>query len=409
VTANSHFRSWRHFRFNSILLSPPSSFMNVPDPFAQLESSLHQCGPAGLLDQLCTQLDTEARYHELFEAMKIRIRHRLQLPLWSTAPDELAAGSVRDQLEAGLLEACQYVGNRLLQAGRIRDAWSYLRPVGDLASLRTQLAQIQPTDENAGELIELYLQEGLDLEKGFQLLLKHYGTCNTITTYETSMYGRPRDQRAVGARLLLRQLHQELRVRLLEHLERLTGQPADPQPSICEMLERHPQLMADGAYHTDTTHLASITRIARNTLDHDSWQLARELCAYGQRLDVSLQYHDGPPFEDLYPTSDRFFAALLDDQRDAQLAFFRERADATDPYHETTHVREVYVDLLARCGRAKEAWEEAIRLLPPGMQTTGLAPSLLELAQQSGQQRQLCELARAREDRLTFTLGLLGH
>ncbi len=383
--------------------------MNFPDPFLQLETVFQQQGPAALLDQLVAQLDAEGRYHELFEAMKMRVRHRLQLPLWISQPEELEAGTLRDQLEAGLLEACQYVGSRLMKAGRIRDAWSYLRPVGDLASLRTQLAQVEPNDENAGELIELYLHEGLDLERGFTLLLKHYGTCNTITTYESSMYGRPRAQRAVGARLLVRQLYAELRGRLDEHLSRHGLSSGGDGETLEHLLTRCPELMADGAYHIDTTHLGSVVRIARGTLDPESWRLARELCAYGRRLDAMLQYQDQPPFEDLYATSDRFFSILLGSDSDEHLDYFRERAEATDPYHETTHVREVYVDLLSRSGRAELAWKEAVRLLPPGMQTTGLAPSLLELAEQSEAYAALGELARERQDRLTYCLALLGQ
>lgn len=381
--------------------------MNSSDPFLQLEMVFQQQGPDALLERLVSQLDAEGRYHELFEAMKMRVRQRLHLPLWMTQPDELEAGQLRDQLEAGLVDACQYVGSRLLQAGRIRDAWSYLRPIGDLAAIRSQLAQIEPTDANAGELIELYLHEGLDLERGFSLLLQFYGTCNTITTYESSMYGRPRAQRAVGARLLVRQLHTELRGRLDDHLERLGLPRGGPAETIAQSLVRCPDLMAEGAYHIDTTHLGSVVRIARATLDRESWLLARDLCAYGLSLDAMLQYQDQAPFENLYGTSDRYFATLLGDASDEHLGYFCERAEATDPYHETTHVREVYVDLLSRSGRGDRAWQEAVRLLPAGMQTTGLAPSLMELAEQSGSYVELGELARERQDRLTFCLALL--
>jgi len=379
------------------------------DAFDQLESSFRDGGAAAMLDTLCAQLDTEARHHELFEALKLRLRHGLGLPLFSSVAEELPPGPLRDQLEAGLLDACRAVGGKLLDAGRIRDAWTYLRPVGDLPGLRESLARIEPTEENAGELIELYLQESLDLQRGFELLLRYYGTCNTITTYDSSMYGQPRAARAVGAKLLVQHLHAELLHRLREHLRRLevdAGGEQGTEPDIERLLEAEPRLMAEGAYHIDTTHLASVTRIARHTLDADSWRLARQLCAYGRQLDAALQYSDAAPFEELYAASDRYFAALLGEASDEQLEYFRERAEGVDPYHETTYVREVYVDLLARCGRAAEAWRESIRLLPAGMQTTGLAPSLLELADSGRLYEPLRELARTRQDRLTFALSL---
>lgn len=379
--------------------------MHDLDAFDQLESSFRAGGAAAMLDTLCAQLDTEARHHELFEALKLRLRQRLGLPLFSSAAEELPPGPLRDQLEAGLLDACRVVGGKLLDAGRIRDAWTYLRPIGDLPSLRESLARIEPTEENAGELIELYLQESLDLERGFELLLRYYGTCNTITTYDSSMYGQPRVARAVGAKLLVRHLHEELLHRLREHLRRLGSEDPD-ESDVRRLLAREPRLMAEGAYHIDTTHLASVTRIARNTLDNESWQLARQLCDYGQQLDASLQYSDAAPFEELYAASDRYFAALLGESSNAHLGYFRERAEGIDPYHETTYVREVYVDLLARCGRVADAWAEAIRLLPAGMQTTGLAPSLLELADHGQLYQPLRQLARERQDRLTFALSL---
>jgi hypothetical protein len=375
--------------------------------FRHLERAAAEGGTRAALDALVDALRVAGREHELFEALKFRIRAELGLPLAPRDLDETLEPSIRDRLDQGLIAACQEVGQRLMDAGRLRESWTYLRVLGDRQAAQQALARAAVRDDSVGELIELCIHEQLDLARGFRLLLEHYGTCNAITTFNSSMYGHPRQRRAIGAEILVRHLHDELLTNVREHFRRQTGD-APQGDRLAALLSQHPSLVADGTYHIDTTHLASVVRIARDLDAMDALELAHDLTAYGHQLDASLQFPGDPPFEDLYATSARMFAALQNIDRAEHLSFFRERAEAVDAHQETTAVIEVYLDLLARCGQAAKAFAESQRLIPEGISTTGLAPTLWELAQAAGDYQAWCQRCRQRRDPLGYALGLLS-
>ena len=99
--------------------------------FERIEAAWTAGGVAGALEALCEQLRAGKKHHELFEALKMRVRHRIGLPLlYGDGSDELDE-SQRVKLEDGLIEACREVGTLLMNQGRVREGWMYLRPVGD--------------------------------------------------------------------------------------------------------------------------------------------------------------------------------------------------------------------------------------------------------------------------------------
>jgi hypothetical protein len=382
------------------------SLMSDRQIFDQLSATWRSEGPAATLEQLADYLLRTGRYHELFEARKLQVRQRLGLPAVAAAGDEALPEATREALEDGLIAACREVGLLLLRSGRLRDAWHYLRVVGDRPLVQRELECLQPTDQNVDEFLELCLHEGLNLPRGFQLLLDHYGICNAITTFESVMYGRPRQERAVGAGALVEHLHEQLRANVLSHIERQEGE-APRNASLVDLLTGRGWLFDNGAYHVDTTHLASVVRCARELDDPEVLRRALELTAYGAHLDPALQYPGDEPFEALYEASHRYLSALLGLEPDDQVAYFRERAEASKPREETTATIETYIDLLARLGRPREALQEALRLLPEDVQTTGRAPSLLELAAAAADFAPLEQIARRRGDALGFALCLL--
>ena len=65
----------------------------------------------------------------------------------------------------------------LLAAGHVRDGWMYLRPVGDKRAAAALIAKIEPDEDNMEELVDVCLREGVDVARGFQLVLDNYGTC----------------------------------------------------------------------------------------------------------------------------------------------------------------------------------------------------------------------------------------
>jgi hypothetical protein len=100
-------------------------------PYCQLRRALAEGGVESVLSQLVGQLRDEHRYHELFEALRMRVRHALALPLLSAGDGDDLDETTRRELEEGLLRACREVGMLLLEEGKVRDGWVYLRPLGE--------------------------------------------------------------------------------------------------------------------------------------------------------------------------------------------------------------------------------------------------------------------------------------
>ena len=115
----------------------------------------------------------------------MRVRRQLGLSvLYQETPDELD-GDQQRQLEDGLLAACREVGTLLVKSGELQQGWMYLQPVGDRTLNEKLIRSIPITDDNIDALIETSVSQGAAPEYGYELLLKHYGTCNGITTFDT--------------------------------------------------------------------------------------------------------------------------------------------------------------------------------------------------------------------------------
>lgn len=385
------------------------------DPFQAICDTLSQSGVPAALAQLVSELRRSQNYHELFDARLMEARHRLGLPLMlSSSIDDLPV-EVRDPLEAAYLDACREVGHLLLADGRIREAWMYLRPVGDKQAVATALRQVEPSDEQVESLIEIALHEGVDPELGYQLVLERYGTCNAISLFDAAAGRLPPAQRAALAEQLVRHLHRELLANVSADIARrqsagqaaLPSTPGESAATIAELIAGCDSLFADDNYHIDTSHLSAVVRNARLVTDKQVLALALDLCEYGRRLSKTYQYPSEAPFEDLYPQSAQFFAAQLGQNVDEAVEYFAQRAAATDVSSSGTGPAEAYVLLLARLQRWPEAIDSSVRFLPPGTPAAGLAPSLLELSRNAGDYRAVVEQSRAQGNLLTFAAGVL--
>lgn len=361
---------------------------------------------ASVLDELIRQLRENKRFHDLFEALKMKVRHDLNLPLlYSDSGDDLT-GPQRDQLEEGLIEACREVGLLLIADGHPRDGWMYLRPVGDKLEAAKALEQLEADEELLDELIEVCLHEGVDVERGFGLVLQYHGTCNAITTFESMVYQSGQADLRGVCRLLVEHVHEELKSSLAADIERQSGSPATER-TIREMVADRDWLFGEHVYHIDTTHLASTVRFARMLDDPATLELALDMTEYGRRLDEQFQYPQEEPFSDLYPASALYLQGLLGRDIDACKAYFAERAKNVDPAEHGTMSREVYVDLLHRLGCHQEAVEAAMELDLPSTQSLGVAPTLLELCEAANNFSPLVEYSRANDNLLGYAMALL--
>jgi hypothetical protein len=282
----------------------------------------------------------------------------------------------------------------------------YLRPVGDKAQAAALVAAIEPTDENTEDLIEVCLHEGIDIGRGFGLVLSGYGTCSSITTYDNSLARRPRAEQQPAATQLLHRVHADLVASVKHDIARQAGQEPQEQ-TLRELVQDREWLFQDNSYHIDTTHLAATVRIARVLADPADLRLALDLTEYGRRLSEQFQYQGDEPFAEMYPAHAHYFQALLGQNVDEALAYFRSRAEMLDPQYHGPAPIETYVDLLTRVGRPRQALEAAIKLSPKGAQPLGQAPSLLELAQKAGDFGPVLAYCRERGDLLGFAAALI--
>jgi len=373
--------------------------------FCELDAALDEGGVEAVLQRLAEHLRHQGKYPELFEARKMQVRHRLGLPVDYRDTGELDEETGR-RLEDGLLDACREVGMGLLAAGHVREGWLYMRPVGDRAAVARALADIEVDHGNVESVIEIAFHEAVDVELGFRLILKHFGTCQAITALESSGQQLNRADQRRAAELLVAHLHAELSGNLRAEIARHeAARPAEA--TLAELVADRDWLFGEYSYHIDTTHLASTVRAARILRDEAPLRLAADLTEYGRCLHDSFQFAGEEPFVDFYPSHRLFYRASLGEQVDEALAFFRDKAETTDVQQHGTFAQEVYVELLARLGRYPEAIEAAIALQRTGVPWLGFAPPLLELSKRAGDYRRMRAYCREQDDLLSYATALV--
>lgn len=380
---------------------------SVETEFDQLQEALERGGVNAALDQLAEYLRENKKYHELFEALKMKARHELGLPLtYSDAGDELDE-STRTKLEDGLIAACRDVGTALLREGAIREGWMYLRPVGDRTAAAAELEKIEADESNLDALIEVALHEGVDPKRGYALVLGHHGTCNAITTYESVVVRQGTAAQQAAAGLLVEHVHSVLLATVRADIAQQQG--AEPtEATLQELVANRDWLFGEHSYHLDTTHLASTVRFSRLLNDEAQLRLALDLTAYGRRLSSQFQYKGDPPFEDIYPSHALYLGALLGQDVEAAIDYFRERAASLDTREHGGLPVETYVQLLDRLGRHELAIEALLDFVQKQPEFAPQAvPLMLELSQKAANFDKLIDYCRSRGDVLGYATAAL--
>ncbi|MDG1873373.1 MAG: hypothetical protein P8J27_05655 [Mariniblastus sp.] len=377
-----------------------------PTSFKELERISNESGVEKALDFLEHNFRRDKEYFKLFEVLKMRCRQQMGLPLmYSQQPDDLDESQQR-HLEDGLLAVCREVGTLFLKSGQLQEGWMYLQPVGDKELNEKLIRSIEPDDENIDAVIEIAVSQGAAPAYGYQLLLKHYGTCNGITTFDTSAARfEPAVQQGM-AKILLRHLHAELMDNVRYSLNE-SGSTFEADASLAELMSSYPELTKDGAHHIDTTHLASAMRIARLLEDHEDIEIAKQLASYGGTLAEDFQYPGAPPFEKTYVDHDYFFSALLGDKVDEAIAHFKVKTKSVNAQEYGPVADETLVDLLVRVGRHDDALEVAIERLLGNEESMGIAPSAFEIAKTPDQLGRLMDCFQSKDDLLGYAVALL--
>ena len=374
-------------------------------PFEQLQQLTEEKGVDAGLDFLEQHVRRNKDYAQLFEVLKMRVRHRMGLPiLYSRTRDELDESDQR-KLENGLLAACREVGTLFFKQGEFVHGWNYLQPVGDRVLNDKLIRGVKVDDQNADDLIEIAVSQGAAPGYGFQILLQRYGTCDAITTFDQTAGNHSLDCQRAMAGALLNHLYDELVGNLVSALPELKAD--SNQLTLAKILDSG-ILTAENSCVIDATHLASVIRIARVLQERSLIQKAYELARYGGGLPDDLVYPGQVPFEDTYADHLYYFAALLGQNVDVAVEHFGNKLELHDARQHGGIVIETFVDLLAKVGRNDQAIDVLVEQLLGKYPLAGVAPEPNELVMTTDQKQKLMEHFRSESDLLGFGQTLLN-
>ncbi|MDC3224202.1 hypothetical protein OAU26_04635 [Mariniblastus sp.] len=388
-------------------------------PFEEFSRVVTESGVEPSLDFLEQHFRREQDFFKLFEILKMRCRHQLGLPLiYSKQPDDLDETQQR-QLEDSLLEACREIGILFFKSGKFQEGWMYLQPVGDKELNEKLIRKIEADEESIDALIDMAVSQGAAPVYGYRLLLKNYGTCNGITTFDTQANRFDAEIQKEMAEELLAHIYLELVENVkysiengeagsvVESSEKVPASQAEEDRRLTDWLEMYPDLTAGGAHHIDTTHLASVMRIARPVDNRESLLKVSELAEYGSRLHEDFNYPGNAPFEDTYHDHQLFYNALLGQNVDTAIEHFLAKTVATEADQLGPVVEETYVEFLSRLGKNTEAVEFLTDRLLGKFESMGIAPPPFELADTPESLKKLRDFYQSTDDLLGYAVCCL--
>jgi hypothetical protein len=393
---------------------PRSTDPTGPAAFDSIEGSLRDLGPRAALDRLAEDLEAAGDYRALLDAMLLRARHELGLPL--IAPGSLAEvpEPLRTRYEEKYVEAIRLVGSKYLAAGDIPTAWAYYRVIGENEPVARAIGDYRPEGDGGdadrlGAVIEVAFNHGVHPRRGFELILEHYGTCSAISAFE-GLPAHDEAARVACAERLIRHLHRDVAANVRSDIAS-RGQLLPPErATIAELVAGRAWLFAEESYHIDISHLASVVRMSVLVTDPEVIALAVDLTEYGRRLSPRLQFEGVPPFERVFDDHGIYLKALLGRDVDEAIAHFRAKLapPRRDPEAPDSSVpAQTLVNLLVRLGRLDEAIEVSSQYLSGLPDAALFCPSAAQLCQRAGDPKRLADIARDRRDLVNYTAALL--
>lgn len=376
----------------------------MSDIFDLLEESASQGGSEAAFEFLVERFRQEKNYPLLFDALLMKKRDQLGLPLvWVQSFPDLNEVQ-RQDFERAYLVAAREVGELFLREGNIAGAWPYFQAIGEQKTIADAVEKCEfDSTEEAEAVIEIAFGQGVHPRRGFQLILEHRGLCRAISAF--SQYP-VQDGREECAALLVQQLYQDL----VENLKIGIARTEEKEPktnSLRSLISGRDWLFEGESYHIDTSHLASVVRFSMELFDGETLALAVELTEYGQKLSSMFQYEEHPPFEDGYKDYSIYLKALMGEEVDQAVKYFRDKVDELDLAEVGSYPAQVVVGLLSRLQRYEEAIEVSVDHLQEVHVSELGCPNLAQLCQLAGNYGKLMQLAREKSDLLEFTAGML--
>lgn len=376
--------------------------------YDRLQATLATRGPQAAVDELIAELQKAEDHQSLFYALLMKKRVELGVSPFPTGNATELPAHTHEAYEDGIRAAGRQVGGMLLERKEYAKAWPFFRLLGEPEPVRAALEAYTPgPDDDVYPIIEITWQSGLLPKKGFDLVLDRHGLCSAITMVSGSDLSSNPDLRDYCITKLAAALHAQVSERLRNDLT-ARGITVPPNATITQMVEMHPELLADDAYHVDTSHLSGVVQhAAMNLPPGEGVNLARELCAYGRKLAPNLQGRNDSPFDENYEDYLAYLNVVAGEKVDEGLKRFEEKA-AREAAEGATFAAQVYINLLLKANRATEALAAAKRFLLAEDERNLICPGVNELARRVGDTHIMAEAAKARHDPVGFLASLIA-
>ncbi len=376
------------------------------DLYAKLETLVAKHDPLEAVNQLCKSLEELGDWDSYFYALLLKKRVELGITPFPTGATNDFPQALHDQYEESIRQAGQRVAGEFIKVGNLHRAYSYLNMLGELRTLKEHFESSDaPPDTEVQAYIEVALYRNVHPAKGFSLLLDRYGICNAVTAFSGHDFASQSEAKQECVKLLVSSLHQQLKERLKNDLEG-RGLSWPEGATIAQTVDKHPELMDEGAYHVDTSHLSNICSFSLELDKCPEQLLAIDLCYYGEKLGPGFQSENDPPFDNLYQDYGILIRTLAGIKIEEGMTHFRNKIEPALAEGNTLPA-EVFVNLLTKLDRTKEACEVAKKYLV--QETRQLAcPSVYELCRNNQDFSGMAEAAQARGDGVNYLAALIA-
>ena len=220
--------------------------------------------PRAALDRLIEHLDAAGEYRALLDALLLKARHELGLPL--IAPGSLAdlPEPARTQYEEKYVEAIRLVGSQYLEAGDIPTAWAYFRAIAETEPVARAIRDLpaRRRDDASGwarssrsPSTTASTRARVRADPG---ALRHLPGDLGLRAIAAARRGDARRLRRAADPPPAPELTANLRAEIASR-----GQLLPPEgTSIAELIAGRDWLFADESYHIDISHLAAVVRMS---------------------------------------------------------------------------------------------------------------------------------------------------
>ncbi|VAX38696.1 hypothetical protein MNBD_PLANCTO02-2821 [hydrothermal vent metagenome] len=377
--------------------------------FDELDQFNSQQGAVEMIDSLTKRLLESKNYHQLFDALLVKAKESMNLPLLQPTSLTDVPPELQDKFQEQYVQAARTVGELFLEEQNIPEAWIYLRTIQEPEKVRAAIEAIpipHESNEQSDQILEVALYEGAHPTKGFEWLLRTHGICNTVTAFEQSSQQMNNEDRRTVAKLLVNEIYNNLINGIQYSIEQRMAITTTSKDSLATLIAERDWLFEEGNYHVDVSHLNSIVRFAK-FLQPDDTELPKavELAEYGSHLEGDLQFPGETPFDDFYPAHRYYFMALLDDKRDEAINYFQQKLNDEPITEEKPTIAYVLVDLLLQCNLPDKALEVAKEHLQNSDNSVGI--TFADVCRETNNLAALGDYARQQNDPITYAATLI--